>query len=236
MRTLIIIPALNEEANITTVIEDIRIHAPDVDLVVVDDGSTDLTVERASEAGAIVLSLPFNLGIGGAVQTGFQYAYQQGYDTAIQIDADGQHAAAEIPKILEPLHECDCDVVIGSRFLETSGYKVPFTRMMGIRVFSFLNSLILRQKVTDNTSGFRAYNRKTIRFLAEFYPWDYPEPEAVVLLSRHGFRIREVPVQMRERQHGESSINAFRAIYYMIKVVLAILIDLLKERERIDKS
>lgn len=236
MKILIIIPAFNEEANITRVIEDIRTHVSDVDLVIIDDGSTDQTADRATENGAAVLSLPFNLGIGGAVQTGFQYACQQGYDAAIQVDADGQHAAAEIPKILKPLQSCECDVVIGSRFLETSGYRVPFTRMMGIRVFSFMNSLILRQKITDNTSGFRAYNRRAIRFLAQYYPWDYPEPETVVLLSRHGFRIREVPVQMRERQHGESSINTFRAIYYMIKVVLAILIDLLKERERIDES
>jgi glycosyltransferase involved in cell wall biosynthesis len=236
LKTLIIIPAFNEEANINRVIEDIRTHASDADIVVVDDGSADQTAAKAVETGVKVLSLPFNLGIGGAVQTGFQYACQQGYDAAMQVDADGQHAAAEIPKILKPLQFCECDVVIGSRFIETSGYKVPFTRMMGIRVFSFLNSLILRQKVTDNTSGFRAYNRKAIRFLSRYYPWDYPEPEAVVLLSRHGFRIREVPVQMRERQHGESSINAFRAVYYMIKVVLAILIDLLKERERIDES
>ncbi len=234
MKILTIVPAFNEALNIQSVIREIQSCQIKADVVVVNDGSTDQTAKAARDAGAVVLSLPFNLGIGGAVQTGFRYAQENGYDVAVQIDGDGQHIAAEMASLLPVLSTGDVDVVIGSRFLNNSHYKIPLARMIGIRCFSMLNSRILKQKITDNTSGFRAYNRKAICFLARNYPLDYPEPEAVVILKKHGFRLREVSVQMRERKHGASSIGALRAIYYMLKVNLAILIDLLKEKEKVE--
>lgn len=233
MRILFIIPAYNEASNIPLVVRDIRSRLPEVDILVVNDGSTDRTEQAAIENGVHVLTMPFNVGIGGAVQTGFRYAFENGYDFAVQFDGDGQHMACEADKIIQPVLNKNADVVIGSRFLHSESYKIPLPRKIGIRYFSILNSMIIGQKVTDNTSGFRAYNRRAICFLAEHYPQDYPEPEAVVILKKHGFQIMEVPVQMQERLHGSSSIGLVRAIYYMIKVTLAILIDLLKKKEKV---
>ncbi len=231
--TLIIIPAFNEQENIGRVIREIRDTSYPVDVVVINDGSTDATARVAREAGAVVINLPFNLGIGGAVQTGFKYALRHGYEYAIQLDGDGQHVAAEIRKILDPVKSGEADMAIGSRYLTETDYKTPFMRRMGMLVFSFVNSALVGQKITDNTSGFRAFSRRAILFLAKYYPADYPEPEAVVVLGRNGFKIKEVPVRMRPRAAGESSINAFRSVYYMVKVLLAIFVDVFKSYQKV---
>ncbi len=231
--TLIIIPAYNEQENIGRVIREIRETRYPVDVVVINDGSTDATPRRAREAGAVVINLPFNLGIGGAVQTGFKYALRHGYEYAIQLDGDGQHVASEINKILEPVKNGEADMAIGSRYLGESDYKTPLMRRLGMLVFSFVNSALIGQKVTDNTSGFRAFSRRAILFLAKYYPADYPEPEAVVVLGRNGFKIKEVSVRMRPRAAGESSINAFRSVYYMVKVLLAIFVDVFKSYQKV---
>ncbi len=229
-RILIIIPAYNEQENIAGVIEDIRTHFPAGDILVVDDGSSDRTASIARGCGANVASLPFNLGIGGAMQTGFQYAERMGYDMALQFDGDGQHLAEEIGSLLEPVAEGRVDIVVGSRFLEANSYRAPFFRRLGILIFSRVLSRILGMRVTDTTSGFRAANDKVIRFFSRSYPEDYPEVESLVLLHRGGLRIAEAPIRMRERRGGRSSITPVRSAYYMVKVLLAVFIDLLKER------
>jgi glycosyltransferase involved in cell wall biosynthesis len=227
---LVIVPAYNEEGSISSVIREIRATDSQMDILVVNDGSVDRTESEARATGCKVVSLPFNLGIGGAVQTGFRYAAAEGYSIAVQVDGDGQHLPSEIPKLLEPIKNRQADVVIGSRFIEKKGYTTSWVRRMGVAVFVTLNSLVLKKKISDNTSGFRAYDRRAIQFLAQYYPQDYPEPESVITLGKNGFRLAEVPVKMRERIHGQSSISAARSIYYMVKVVLAIFVDLFKER------
>lgn len=229
MKVLVIIPAYNEEASIHNVIEDVRTHAPDAAIVVVDDGSRDGTANIARSKGVPVLALPFNLGIGGAMQAGYRYARQHGYDIAIQFDGDGQHKASEICMLLGPIEQEVADIVIGSRFLERGTYRPPFFRKMGIWIFSQVISSILGMLVTDTTSGFRAANRRVINFFAVRYPEDYPEVESLVLLHRAGMKIREVAVEMRDRTCGRSSITPLRSAYYMVKVLLAVFIDLLKK-------
>lgn len=228
---LVIVPAYNEEGNIAGVIADLRSLGRPLDILVINDGSHDATSARARATGeAIVVDLPKNLGIGGAVQTGFKYAARNGYQVAIQFDGDGQHLAAEIPKLLAGLAQGTANLVIGSRFLEShAGYRSTFVRRLGIRVFEGLNSLLIGQRITDNTSGFRAYDQRAILLLARHYPVDYPEPEAVILLGRNGFRIAETATVMRERQSGDSSISGLKGIYYMIKVVLAVLMTALRK-------
>lgn len=230
MKILAIVPAYNEEETIGAVILSLKERMPALDILVVNDGSTDRTSEKAAGTKkALVVDLPCNLGIGGAVQTGFLYAIREGYDVAFQFDGDGQHLAAEADKILAPILAGEVDVVIGSRFLGgNGGFRSTFTRRMGIRLFQWVNSLLTGQRITDNTSGFRAYNRKALTFLSRYYPSDYPEPEAVILLGRSGFRLKEVPVEMRERATGRSSITAFRSLYYMVKVLLAIFVTALR--------
>ncbi len=223
-RILIIIPAYNESENIGRVIDDIREHLPDTELIVVNDCSSDDTEAAVIRAGEKVLSLPFNLGIGGAVQTGLRYARDRRFDIALQVDGDGQHPASEIDKIIAPILDSKADVVIGSRFLGEGKFKSSFSRRIGIRIISLFNSILTGRKITDNTSGFRAYNKAAIAFLADYYPQDYPEPVAIIDLFKNGFRIIEVPVVMREREAGISSIGAFGSMYYMIKVVVANLI------------
>ena len=229
MEKIIIIPAYNEELNIKSVIEEINRNLSDFDIVVIDDGSTDATAEIAMGCGATVIGLPYNLGIGAAMQTGYKYAHRNGYEIAIQFDGDGQHRADQIETLLKPLLEGKADLVVGSRFLSPGKYPAPWTRLAGIKVLSVVVSLISGNRITDPTSGFRAANRRTIDFFSKYYPDDYPEPETLVLLKKAGFRIAEVSVLMRERQRGSSSITPLRALYYMVKVLLAVMIDTLKK-------
>jgi len=194
----------------------------------VDDGSTDGTSDIAAEAGAHVVRLPYNLGIGGAVQTGLQYARDHDFDVAVQVDGDAQHDPAEIPKILAPIIEGSADLVVGSRFLGEGEYEPPVTRLLGIRLLARIVSLLVRQRVTDTTSGFRASNRRAIALFAGDYPHDYPEVEGMVLVFRHRLKLVEVPVQMRLRGAGESSITFWRSAYYMLKVLLALFVGLFR--------
>jgi glycosyltransferase involved in cell wall biosynthesis len=228
LRTLAIVPALNEERAVGRVIEEIREYDPEIAVLVVDDGSHDRTALVAEAMGARVVRLPFNLGIGGAMQTGFRYAFDHGFDVAVQVDGDGQHAPAELGKLLAPLWADEADMVVGSRFTGERSYRAPFFRRVGIAVFAGVISLIARQRVTDTTSGFRAVNRKGIALFAADYPHDYPEVEATLMVHRHRLRLAEVPVAMRDRQAGQSSITALRSVYYMAKVLLAIFVTLFR--------
>ena len=228
VRKIVIVPALNEEHSIGSVITEIRAADPELDVVVVDDGSTDRTAIVAAEHGAEVLGLPFNLGIGGAVQTGYQYARNNDFDIAIQVDGDGQHDPSEIVRLVEPILEGKADMVVGTRFAAGGGYRGTRIRRVGIHLFAAVVSLMVRARVTDTTSGFRAANRKAIRLFAADYPHDYPEVEATVLVARHGLTMVEVPVQMRVRETGNSSITALRSVYYMVKVLLALFIGLFR--------
>jgi glycosyltransferase involved in cell wall biosynthesis len=228
LKRIAIVPALNEEETVGRVIDEIRGFDPDFDVVVVDDGSTDRTAGMAADRGAHVLRLPFNLGIGGAMQTGYRYAFEQGYDIAVQIDGDGQHDPTQLPAILAPVLAGTADLCVGSRFTGTGAYRSSFLRRLGIKVFAAIVSAVVRQKVTDTTSGFRAVNRKGIALFAADYPHDYPEVEATVMCVKHKLRLQEVPVEMRERGGGASSITALRSIYYMTKVLLAIFVGLFR--------
>lgn len=234
MRVLVIIPAYNEAANIARVLASLHGEFPAADLLVINDGSSDQTGRLAEKTGlARVINLPCNLGIGASVQTGFIFAVNHGYDAVLQFDGDGQHLAAEIPALLEPLRNDAADVVIGSRFCRDSqGFKSSPLRRIGIRIFSWLNFLLSKQKITDNTSGFRAYNREAFAFLAGSYPADYPEPEAVLTLGKNGFRLLEVESRMLERQGGRSSIRGFTGLYYMLKVILGIFMGALRPKIR----
>jgi len=229
MKTLIIIPAYNEEESLPGVIRDLRENMPSADVLVVNDGSRDTTAQIARKLGVAVLDLPFNLGIGGAMQTGFLYAERNDYDIAVQFDGDGQHLAGEIKKLIEPLATGKADIVIGSRFLAPGGYKAPVFRKLGIGIFSFVLTRVLGITVTDSTSGFRAANRQVIKFFSCTYPDDYPEVESLVLLYKVNMRLTEVAVTMRERTGGRSSITPIRSVYYMTKVLMAIFIDLAKK-------
>jgi glycosyltransferase involved in cell wall biosynthesis len=224
LRLLFIVPAYNEAASLPLAVQDIFACFPAAEVAVVNDGSTDATAEVARQFPVHLLNLPYNLGIGGAVQTGLLFANREGYEIAVQFDGDGQHPADQVGKLLDVLAEPGVDVVIGSRFLTALGYRAPFLRRLGIAVFRVVLSRVVGQRITDGTSGFRAYTQPAIAFLARNYPHDYPEPESVVTLCRQGFTVREVAVQMRERQGGRSSITAHRSVYYMAKVLLAILV------------
>jgi len=233
MRQLAIVPAYNEEASIGGVIADLHSNAPSFDVVVVDDGSTDDTSARARDAGVPVIRLPFNLGIGGAVQAGYQYALEGSYDYAVQVDGDGQHEAREIVRLLDFLRtRPDMHMVTGSRFLvvDENNHRSTRTRRLGIAVFARILSIITGQTVTDPTSGFRMVSRRGIELFARDYPHDYPEVEAVLMIHAHALNSAEVPVRMRERTGGTSSINASRSFYYMVKVLLAIFVGLFRSK------
>jgi hypothetical protein len=232
---LAVVPAYNEQATITRVIRALHEHAPRFDVVVIDDGSTDATAEVAHAAGARVVRHPFNLGIGGAVQSGFQFALENGYERMVQVDADGQHVAEEIATLEQAIERGPgMDMVCGSRFLTDSGYPAPVSRRTGIHIFAFLLSRIVGQRVSDPTSGFRLYNRRAIELFARDYPHDYPEVEAVLMVHFHRLAMCEVPVRMLERGGGVSSIRSGKSAYYMVKVLLAILVGLLRRRPVVD--
>jgi glycosyltransferase involved in cell wall biosynthesis len=228
---LAVVPAYNESDTIVGVIRGLRENSPEFDVLVVDDGSTDGTGDLARDAGARVLRHPFNLGIGGAVQSGFVFALENGYDRMVQVDGDGQHAPSEIVKLSRALDEDPgVDIVCGSRFLVEGGYPAPISRRTGIHIFAFLLSRIVGQRVSDPTSGFRLYNRRGIALFARDYPHDYPEVEAVLMVHFHRLRMREVPVDMLERGGGQSSISSGKSVYYMLKVLLAIFVGLVRRR------
>ncbi|HDY86819.1 MAG TPA: glycosyltransferase family 2 protein [bacterium] len=228
MKILIVIPAFNEAENIGNVISDLKQHFPEGVPVIINDGSSDDTSSIGRSMGVRVIDLPFNLGIGGAVQTGLQIAASEGYDVAVQFDGDGQHMAEEIEKIIKPVSE-GADFVSSSRFLDDSGYVMPVSRKMGSMVFSFVISMMCGQKLTDTTSGFRAFGRRAIDHFSNNYPEDYPEVEALIIAHKRNLVIKEVSVKMRSRSEGVSSITPVRSVYYMVKVLLAIFIDLLKK-------
>jgi glycosyltransferase involved in cell wall biosynthesis len=229
---LAVVPAYNEGHTVADVVERLHEVCPEFDVVVVDDGSTDDTAERAAAAGARVLRHPFNLGIGGAVQNGFRFALENGYDRMVQVDADGQHDPTEVIKLIEAMEaDPSIDMVCGSRFLDPGlRYPAPVSRRAGIHIFAFLLSRIVGQRVSDPTSGFRLYNSRAIGLFARDYPHDYPEVEAVLLLHYHRLRMREVPVRMYERGGGVSSISSGKSIEYMLKVLLAIGVGLVRQR------
>jgi glycosyltransferase involved in cell wall biosynthesis len=234
-RTIAVVPAFNESEAVGRVVDEIRAFDSTFDVVVVDDASTDDTAAVAAAHGATVLRLPFNVGIGGAVQTGFRYALVEGYDTAVRLDGDGQHDASELPKLVAPLERGEADFVIGSRFVDQGGsYRPPFSRRVGIRVFARLVSLLGRQRVTDTTSGFVALDRAGIELFAHEYPHDYPEVEATLVALRSGLRLAQVQVDMRERETGSSSITFVRSLYYIVKVTLALLVASLRRYPRLE--
>ncbi|WP_088188869.1 glycosyltransferase family 2 protein [Desulfosporosinus sp. FKA] len=229
-RILAIVPALNEARNIGTVVDNLKEVSSWLDVLVIDDGSTDQTAEVARSHGAKVISLPVNLGIGGAVQTGFLYAVKNHYDVALQVDGDGQHRAEEIRKLTEPILRDRADVTIGSRFLSKTAYKSSLSRRMGIYLLSKTIQSVVRRKYTDPTSGFRAYNQKALRMVSAHYSTDYPEPDAIVTLVKNGIRVIEVSVEMDARISGSSSITPFKSGYYMFKVSLAIILNSMMSR------
>ncbi|MNZ29758.1 Undecaprenyl-phosphate mannosyltransferase [compost metagenome] len=234
-KVLVIIPAYNEENSIAGVIADIHRYVPGADIVVINDGSSDQTELYAINAGARVLTLPYNVGIGGGMQTGYMYALRMGYDIAIQMDADGQHPAQELPKLIAKAGSCD--LVIGSRYLEKTSFRSSIMRRIGMVFLSHLVSLVTGQRFTDTTSGFRAARRRVIELYASYYPYDYPEVESIVYLKRKGCQIAEVSTDMRLRQAGKSSITPLKSAYYMIKVTLAVLMSALRyDRATVSKT
>lgn len=229
MKSIVIIPAYNEEKSIEKTVADIRKNAPEFDYVIVNDCSRDNTLKVCTEKGMHVLNLPINLGIGGAVQTGYLYAYKNGYDFAVQFDGDGQHDARFLHEMRDYMVEHELDMLIGSRFIEKEGFQSSGLRRFGIRYFSSLIRLLTKAKVTDPTSGMRMVNREIIGIYADSYPKDYPEPESVVAILNMGKTVGEYPVVMRERTEGVSSISPLRSVYYMVKVTLAILMEMLRK-------
>ncbi|MFT4049391.1 MAG: glycosyltransferase family 2 protein [Solirubrobacterales bacterium] len=228
---LAIVPAYNESESIAKVVENLHAHAPEFDVLVVDDGSLDDTAAQAEAAGARVLIHPINLGIGGAVQSGYLFALSNNYEMAVQVDGDGQHPPQELSKLVSRLEsEPAVDMVTGSRFMGEGDYPQTAARRLGIVIFSLLLSLITRQKVTDPTSGFRLANRRAIGLFAHDYPHDYPEVEAILMMHRHQLRCTEVPVRMELREGGRSSITPLHSGYYMLKVLLAVFVGLFRSR------
>ncbi len=224
MKTLVIIPAYNEQDSILNTIEDIKQNCAGVDYIVINDCSTDGTRKVLEENNIPFLNLPINLGIGGGVQSGYRYAMDRGYDVAIQFDGDGQHMAQYIKDLIVPIQSGQADMTIGSRFIKKEGFQSSPLRRFGITFLSNLIYLLCGMRVYDVTSGMRAVNRKMIQEFANNYPQDYPEPDAIIIASQKGARIQEVAVQMRERVGGVSSINPIRSVYYMIKVSLSLIL------------
>jgi glycosyltransferase involved in cell wall biosynthesis len=225
--TLVIIPCYNEEASIKNLVDDIqkikKQYDLSIDILIVNDCSKDKTLEVVKSLDCLYLDLPVNLGIGGGMQSGYKYAFRNGYQFAVQMDGDGQHPAVELPKLLQEAQHHKADVIIGSRFLEGKGFQSSFFRRLGINYFKWLNRILIGQTIHDSTSGFRVFNRKTLEIVNQYYPDEYPEPEAIVLFGLSNLKMKEVPVEMCERQGGVSSIHSLRAVYYMFKVTLGII-------------
>lgn len=234
-RLLVILPAFNEQGNVGAVIRDIRAHLPSADVLVVDDGSADGTVAEARRNGARVVSLALNLGYGAALQAGYKYAIRGGYDLVAQIDADGQHSAEYIPPMLRRLCEPEVDVVVGSRFLDRDGqYRPSRARKFGMALFARIASVVMRQPVTDPTSGFQVMGSPVVRFFcSEVYPADYPDADILILLHRSGFQIHEVAVRMQEPDGRKSMHQGHRSLYYIYKMSLSILVTLMRKGERL---
>lgn len=230
MKKLIIIPAFNEANSLVDLVREIREKAPSYDYVIVNDGSHDHTTDLCLKEGLNFLDLSLNLGIGGAVQAGYVYARYHGYDIAIQIDGDGQHDPAYLDQLVEPIVKNEADFSVGSRYIHKEGFQSSTIRRVGIWWLNSIIRLLTRIKVTDCTSGFRAVNKSVIRMFSGYYPYDYPEPETIIDVYRHGYRIMEVSVNMRSRAHGTSSIRMTKTIYYMIKVSLAMIVSFCKRR------
>lgn len=228
MKKLVIIPAFNEEGNLEKTIQDIMENAPDFDYVIINDCSTDGTLEMCRKHGFSYLNLPVNLGIGGAVQTGYRYAFFHGYDIAVQFDGDGQHSAKYLEEMVRVMEKTESDMVIGSRFIEKEGFQSSGLRRIGIRYFTILIQLLTGTKITDPTSGMRMINRTLLKKFTDDYPKDYPEPESVVTILSEKYKVTEMPVIMNEREEGVSSISMRKSVYYMIKVSFAILIARMK--------
>lgn len=234
---LVIIPAYNEENQVASVIRGIKEHLPLAEVLIVDDGSSDRTPQVATEAGAKVLSHPFNLGYGAALQTGYRYALSKGYDEIVQMDGDGQHDPSSLTALLSVIRNREADIAIGSRFLKARSmgvgqqpYRSPFFRRVGMRFFGTITSLIIRQKITDSTSGYQAMNRKTIEWVSsDKFPCDYPDADVIIMLHRAGFRIREVPVQMFPSQNKKSMHSGWKPLYYIFKMFLSILVTLMRK-------
>ena len=227
-KILVIVPAYNEDGTIGQVIAEIGQCFPLADILVVNDGSTDSTGPIAAKEGVILLEHPYNMGIGATMQTGFLFACRNGYDLAIQVDGDGQHDPTFLRDLVSPILKGEANMIIGSRYLEEKGFKSSISRRVGIKFFCFLYYVLTRQNITDPTSGFRAVDKKVIDFFSKEYPSDYPEAESLILFHRRSFILKEIPVVMRERQGGVSSINLVNSIYYMIKVTLSMVIGVLK--------
>lgn len=229
MKKIIIIPAYNEEENIEKTVNAIQKSAQGFDYVIINDCSIDNTRKICEEKGFNIVNLPINLGIGGAVQTGYKYAYENGYDVAVQVDGDGQHDPEFLSTMAEYLIEHRVDMVIGSRFIEKKGFQSSITRRMGIKFFSGLIKVLTGKTITDPTSGLRMIGRNVMEIFSQDYPRDYPEPESIVAVLRKNMKIEEIPVVMLERQGGVSSISPKKSIYYMVKVTLAILIERMRK-------
>ena len=227
-RVLVIVPAHNEEASLPATLAEVRTKAPGVDVLVVDDGSRDGTSRAAGEAGVKVVRHPVNLGVGGALQTGFRWAVEKGYDVGVQLDADGQHDPAYLGVLLAPVLEGRCDVSIGSRFVEATGYRAPLNRRIGMMVFQAVVKLAIGRRITETTSGFRAYSRPVMQVCQHDFPKDFPDAPLLIGLARLGFRLDEVPVVMRERQAGRSFYTLGKQLYYPYKNLLASLMALIR--------
>ena len=229
MKKLIIIPAYNEEANIENTVNTILRDSAGFDYVIINDCSKDRTRKICEKNGFNVVNLPINLGIGGAVQTGYKYALEYGYDVAVQVDGDGQHDPAFLEVMSEVLEKEKLDMVIGSRFIEKEGFQSSVMRRIGIKYFTALIKILTGKTITDPTSGLRMIGKNVIKLYASDYPKDYPEPESVVTVLRKGMKVKEIPVVMKSRQGGVSSINPTKSVYYMIKVTLAILVESIRK-------
>jgi glycosyltransferase involved in cell wall biosynthesis len=227
-KALVIIPAYNEEKNIGSVVSAIRKLSFHPDIIVVDDGSVDHTADNAQAAGAIVISLPFNLGYGAALQTGFKYSVRKGYDYAVQMDADSQHEAASILDLKSAIEKDVADVIIGSRFLEDPDYPLGFARRAGLAIFRIIVSIITAQQVTDPTSGFRALNRRALELYCGMYPSDFPDADIIIATYLSGLRIAEIPVKIYPNHFGKSMHSGFKPFYYIYKMFLSMLVTMLR--------